>query len=531
MAENIKSADIQNALYETISTIARKEVEEASSSQLILARIVGKDPYFDLYYTFRYENYDYHGYAITGVKYNVDDMVYILWGKSTEFKNLILANAKNPQLSGVDISGLSKGLKTISKIESFYILSATKNAKDLSKNEDDWSKEIPVPTKEKQYVFSFTKFTYSDGTFTKEEPILITSYATVFGRTLESITYSYGISDSQATQPTTWTENIPTVPQGKFLWTQTTENYSDGSNFSKYSFIYIPKDGEAGTKITKIEYGISDSTDTKPTTWQEQVPAAAAGKVLWKKITYSNGDVEYGYSAPGQQGEAGKAIREQYWQYYLSSKEDSLADGAWEQEVPSLKANTYIWRRLYTKWTDDTEAFGEPSLDTYHNNQYKRLTQLENNSESTNIIIKTQLGKIEKVENELATYKDMQSQFNTIVTQYNSTVQSFEKSVNDVKEVTGRITTTESGIKIEKPNDPSGLSNQLGSRGFEVTKPDGNGGQTTVLKADENGVYANSFKAESFIIFGNHRAEKFSFVTARTDQEIKGTGFFYLGGE
>jgi len=159
------------------------------------------------------------------------------------------------------------------------------------------------------------------------------------------------------------------------------------------------------------------------------------------------------------------------------------------------------------------------------------LTQLENNSESTNIIIKTQLGKIEKVENELATYKDMQSQFNTIVTQYNSTVQSFEKSVNDVKEVTGRITTTESGIKIEKPNDPSGLSNQLGSRGFKVTKPDGNGGQTTVLKADENGVYANSFRAESFIIFGNHRAEKFSFVNTRTDQEIKGTGFFYLGGE
>lgn len=531
MADKLKSTDIQNALYETISTIARKEVEQASSSQLILARIVGKDPYFDLYYTFRYENYDYQGYAITGVKYNIDDMVYILWGKGEEFKNLILANAKNPQLSGVDISGLAAGIKTISKIETFYILSATKNANNLSQNEADWSKDIPTPTKEKQYVFSFTKFTYSDGTFTKEKPILISSYATEFGRTLESVTYAYGISDSQTAQPTTWTESIPTVPQGKFLWTRTTENYSDGLSFSRYSFIYIPKDGEAGTKITKIEYGISDSTEVKPTVWQEQVPAAAAGKVLWKKITYSSGEIEYGYSAPGQAGEAGKAIREQYWQYYLSSKEDSLADGEWGQEVPQLKAGTYIWRRLYTKWTDDTEAFGNPSLDTYHNNQYKRLTQLENNSESTNIIVKTQLGKIERVENELAAYKDMQSQFNTIVNQYNSTVQSFEKSVNDVKEVTGRITTTESGIKIEKPNDPSGLSNQLGSRGFEVSKPNSDGGQTTVLKADENGVYANSFKAEAFIIFGNHRAEKFSFENARTTEPIKGTGFFYLGGE
>ena len=54
----------------------------------------------------------------------------------------------------------------------------------------------------------------------------------------------YAISSSQTTTPTSWSTTIPTLQTEKYLWTRTTWTYTDGSTEVGYQKTYIPKNGE-----------------------------------------------------------------------------------------------------------------------------------------------------------------------------------------------------------------------------------------------------------------------------------------------
>lgn len=70
----------------------------------------------------------------------------------------------------------------------------------------------------------------------------------------------------------------------------------------------------------------------------------------------------------------------------------------------------------------------------------------------------------------------------------------------------------------------------MGSRGFEVTKPSATGAaRTTVLRADEYGVYASSFKAVDSMSFGAHRAELYIVNEVDGELNVDGTGYFWIG--
>ncbi len=57
-----------------------------------------------------------------------------------------------------------------------------------------------------------------------------------------NVTYQVGTSGTTA--PTgTWSENIPTVSEGQYLWTRTIVNYSDGKSTTSYSVSYQGKNG------------------------------------------------------------------------------------------------------------------------------------------------------------------------------------------------------------------------------------------------------------------------------------------------
>jgi hypothetical protein len=218
-------------------------------------------------------------------------------------------------------------------------------------------------------------------------------------------------------------------------------------------------------------------------------------------------------------------------QYYLSTSNTSIEGGEWLDDViPVLKVSTYIWKRLYTKYDDNTEVVGDPEIDDFHNNQYNTIINLENKVVSNNTLYEQQLSKIEKLEKVADEYKDINTKVNTITHTYENSINTFTNELNGVKKITGKITSSEDGIKIEKPDDPSGLANQLGSRGFEVTKPSAtDNARTTVLKADEYGVYASSFKAVDSMSFGAHRAELYIVNEVDGELNVDGTGYFWIG--
>ncbi|AXF53763.1 receptor binding protein [Streptococcus phage pST] len=135
---------------------------------------------------------------------------------------------------------------------------------------------------------------------------------------LKTTTITYGLSDSDSTQPTNWTSQPPTLIKGKYLWTKTVWTYTDSSSETGYQKTYIAKDGNDGTdglpgkdgvgiKTTTITYAQGISGTVPPTNgWNSQVPNVPAGQYLWTKTIwdYTDNTSETGYSV-AKMGEKG----------------------------------------------------------------------------------------------------------------------------------------------------------------------------------------------------------------------------------
>ena len=135
---------------------------------------------------------------------------------------------------------------------------------------------------------------------------------------LKTTTITYGLSDSDSTQPTDWTSQPPSLVKGKYLWTKTVWTYTDSSSETGYQKTYIAKDGNdghdgiagkdgVGIRNTTITYASGTSGTTAPASgWSSQVPNVPAGQYLWTKTVwdYTDNTSETGYSV-AKMGEAG----------------------------------------------------------------------------------------------------------------------------------------------------------------------------------------------------------------------------------
>ena len=121
---------------------------------------------------------------------------------------------------------------------------------------------------------------------------------------VSSTSVTYQVGDSGTTKPTgTWDSSIPDVPNGKYLWTKTVVNYSDGKSTEAYSVSYKGTNGSNGSSVsvssTSVTYQASSSGTTTPTgTWSPTIPNVSEGQFLWTKtvVTYSDGKSTTSYS-------------------------------------------------------------------------------------------------------------------------------------------------------------------------------------------------------------------------------------------
>lgn len=125
--------------------------------------------------------------------------------------------------------------------------------------------------------------------------------------TVSSTSVTYQSSTSGTDIPTgTWSESIPSVANGSYLWTKTVVNYSDGKSTTSYSVAYKGTNGSNGTNgtsvtvsSTSVTYQASSSGTTTPTgNWSNTVPSVSNGQYLWTKtvVTYSDGKSTTAYS-------------------------------------------------------------------------------------------------------------------------------------------------------------------------------------------------------------------------------------------
>lgn len=129
----------------------------------------------------------------------------------------------------------------------------------------------PQAIPEGQYQWTKTSVTYSDGNKTESYSISYHGKNGSDGTSVKTTSTSvkYQVGDSGTTKPTgTWQSNVPTVAQGKYLWTQTIVNYSDGNSTESYSVSYKGIDGSNGVNgmnaATIYLYQRATSTPSKP---------------------------------------------------------------------------------------------------------------------------------------------------------------------------------------------------------------------------------------------------------------------------
>ena len=128
---------------------------------------------------------------------------------------------------------------------------------------------------------------------------------------INSVTISYGKSNSVSVKPTTWSNDVPVVGEDEVLWVRTITDYTDETKADTVSYMYSyqGKTGAAGTSVSvvSIEYQAGASATTPPTgEWSEDVVQAVDGMYLWTRTTFSDGSVAYGISKQGKDGADGK---------------------------------------------------------------------------------------------------------------------------------------------------------------------------------------------------------------------------------
>lgn len=123
---------------------------------------------------------------------------------------------------------------------------------------------------------------------------------------ISSSSIKYQVGDSGTVKPTDdngWKSDVPSVPDGKYLWTQTIVNYSDGKSTESYTVSYKAANGASGSSVsiskTLVEYLVGGSGTNPPSgNWSPSVPLVDDGKYLWTRTTvqYSDGNKTVSYS-------------------------------------------------------------------------------------------------------------------------------------------------------------------------------------------------------------------------------------------
>ena len=154
--------------------------------------------------------------------------------------------------------------------------------------QDITSTDILTPTRLLRYLWKKSIVTYTDST--TEDYV---SLECVYGEKGDDGTgvsvsnIAYGVSDSEGVQPLQWSQTIPTVSQGSWLWITT--SYSD--NTQAYSYTYQGKD--IGIVNTTEKWALSSSNLTLDTDlWYDSVAQDwYKGKWFWCKKTnwYTDG--------------------------------------------------------------------------------------------------------------------------------------------------------------------------------------------------------------------------------------------------
>ena len=193
-----------------------------------------------------------------------------------------------------------------------------------------------------------------------------------------------------------WSEAQPVSISGQHMWYMLVDITANGSEIRHEPFELTGIKGESGRGIVgspTLAYQASTSATVIPTgTWSSDIPLVNEGYTLWTKTTwtYSDNTTSEVYT-PSIAGKAGKGIKSIKPEYYLSTSKTEATGGTWQDTQPQKTADTWIWQRYRTTFTDESVGYSEPAKDDVLNGVYdvtsSNKSAIEQLSNSVNLSV------------------------------------------------------------------------------------------------------------------------------------------------
>ena len=242
--------------------------------------------------------------------------------------------------------------------------------------ESGWQTTVPnVP--QGQYMWTKVVWTYSDDSIKTAYSVgKIGANGTngndglpgKDGVGIDDTLFEYAVNTSGTVRPTSgWSTNMPSVPQGQYLWTRITWTYTDNTTEQGYIVARQGANGANGkdgvsVKTITTTYQAGTSGTTPPTgAWLPTPPAVAENQFLWTKIEISldDGTKSTGYSVgkmgaqgqPGEKGDQGapgtpgNGIKSSSVTYQVSTSGTTTPTGTWVSTPPAVPQGRYLWTR------------------------------------------------------------------------------------------------------------------------------------------------------------------------------------------
>ena len=339
-----------------------------------------------------------------------------------------------------------------------------------------------------------------------------------------SATKQYYLQTVSADKPSktdsAWSTTKPPSIAGQHMWYMLADVLANGSEIKHDPFELTGIKGDAGRGIVgspTLTYQAGSSATTVPTgEWLNSIPLVNEGYTLWTKATwkYSDGTSSEVYY-PSIAGKTGKGIKSVETEYYLSTSKTEVTGGEWKNTQPSKTADTWIWTRLKTTFTDDSVGYSEPptkddllnGLADISISNKSTIEQL--NGSITHLVNQTTENKtsVDTVKTEL---KSLQEQ---TADGFSRTVQrtEFDKTVNVI---TDKL--DEHGLHIG--SDKEDTVTTVDTNGVNVKKSDG----TLLAKFDKVDSMLAYLRVLEYLSAGAHRIEARD-TEAEITQFVNGT--------
>ncbi|WP_195762840.1 phage tail spike protein [Eggerthella guodeyinii] len=111
-----------------------------------------------------------------------------------------------------------------------------------------------------------------------------------------------------------------------------------------------------------VQFGVSDSAAVQPTSWSTNA-LWQQGKHLWTRTKMTLADGSTAYTAPRRiANDKGIGIAQVTEQYYLSTSSTTQAGGSWLNAQPAWVKGRYYWTRSRVAWSDGSITYTDPVL-------------------------------------------------------------------------------------------------------------------------------------------------------------------------